>query len=121
MKKILVWAIFIFWLWFIWFAASQPGLTSGFSLEVDTFGRKAIHFLIYFTLTYWGYRVLTQHQVKYALFWAFIFALVYAATDEYHQSFVFGRNGSPIDWGIDTLGAVLFIFLQGRNLDFKIF
>jgi VanZ family protein len=26
-------------------------------------------------------------------------------TDEYHQTFVEGRHGSPIDWAIDSAGA----------------
>lgn len=38
----------------------------------------------------------------------------YAATDEYHQSFVSGRVGSATDWAIDTAGVV--IALTGLHL-----
>ena len=31
----------------------------------------------------------------------------YAATDEYHQTFVEGRHGTPVDWLIDTAGAAV--------------
>ena len=31
----------------------------------------------------------------------------YAATDEFHQTFVEGRHGTPVDWLIDTAGAAL--------------
>jgi len=34
-------------------------------------------------------------------------AALYSLTDEYHQSFVAGRTPSPVDCGIDTIGASL--------------
>ena len=37
--------------------------------------------------------------------------LLFALSDEFHQSFVFGRNPSLIDVGIDLLGAVLGIWV----------
>lgn len=41
---------------------------------------------------------------------------IYAALDEYHQSFVASRTGSPGDVVIDTLGAGLGILLYGWTL-----
>jgi VanZ family protein len=41
-------------------------------------------------------------------------ALLYACTDEYHQSFVETRNGSPIDVGVDAIGIALAAWLIGR-------
>lgn len=41
-------------------------------------------------------------------------AVVYAALDEWHQSFVPSRQGSVVDVMIDTAGAVLaLVFLSG--------
>ena len=31
----------------------------------------------------------------------------YAITDEFHQTFVEGRHGTPVDWLIDSAGAGL--------------
>lgn len=42
---------------------------------------------------------------------AFLFSTVYAATDEFHQTFVAGRAGRLIDVLIDASGAALAIFL----------
>jgi VanZ family protein len=37
--------------------------------------------------------------------WAFALTVAYAGTDEFHQTFVRGRHGSPVDVGIDAAGA----------------
>lgn len=36
-----------------------------------------------------------------------IVIILYAATDEFHQSFISTRSASPIDVGIDTMGGML--------------
>ena len=42
-----------------------------------------------------------------ALASAVAIAVAYAVTDELHQTFVPGRNGSPVDVAIDAVGALL--------------
>jgi len=42
---------------------------------------------------------------------AVLFCLLYAATDEFHQSFIASRYASVADVGFDTLGATLGITL----------
>ena len=42
--------------------------------------------------------------VRRPLLAAAAISLAYAATDEYHQTFVDGRHGSPLDVGIDAIG-----------------
>jgi VanZ family protein len=46
---------------------------------------------------------------------AFTLSLVYAGTDEYHQTFVAGRTGSPIDVAIDGLGAAVAVAILRRR------
>ncbi len=41
---------------------------------------------------------------------AFALALIYAASDEYHQSFVPGRGARITDVGIDSIGALIGLF-----------
>jgi VanZ family protein len=45
---------------------------------------------------------------------ALLIASAYAATDEYHQSFVTGRHASPLDWAIDVAGAATAIIAVRR-------
>jgi VanZ family protein len=47
--------------------------------------------------------------------WAFGLAVAYAATDEFHQSFVHGRHGTPLDVGIDAVGALIGLALWRRS------
>jgi VanZ family protein len=48
---------------------------------------------------------------------AWLFALLYAASDEFHQSFTPGRHPSPMDVIIfDNLGAVLAVLSAGEYL-----
>ena len=44
---------------------------------------------------------------------AWLMAIAYAATDEFHQSFVAGRGSTIFDVGIDALGALVGL---GANL-----
>ena len=76
----------------IFFLSDQPSLNSGLG-AIDLIGRKLIHFAEYALLCF-----------RAALL-AFLLASGYAATDEYHQSFVDGRHGTPLDWAIDSAGA----------------
>ena len=46
---------------------------------------------------------------------ALAIAVLYAVSDEFHQSFVEGRNGSPLDVGIDTVGAAISARLLWRR------
>lgn len=40
-----------------------------------------------------------------------LFCLLYGVSDEWHQSFVAGRDASVFDWLADTAGAILLVSL----------
>jgi VanZ family protein len=89
----------------IFVLSAQPGLDSGLG-AVDTGGRKLVHFVEYALLALLWWRVLLLRTTPgRAALVAFLIASAYAATDEYHQSFVEDRHGSPLDWAIDSAGA----------------
>jgi len=82
--------------------SATPDLSSGLGAW-DFALRKLAHITIYAVLwlalaraTDWRRPVL-----------ATAVAIVYAISDEYHQSFVEGRHGTPVDVAIDTLGMAL--------------
>ena len=76
--------------------------------------RKLAHWLEYFILAVLLYRALHaesggRSSVRPAA-WTITFALVWAATDEFHQSLVPSRSASIVDVMIDGLGGVFGTF-----------
>ena len=89
----------------IFYLSAQPNLDSGLG-TVDLIGRKLVHFGEYALLCLLWWRAFAPSAGgRRAALIAFVLASAYAATDEFHQSFVDTRNGSPLDWAIDTAGA----------------
>ncbi len=84
----------------IYLASAQADLNSGLGI-VDLIGRKIVHMTEYGLLWWLWSRALGFRRPLLAA----AIALAYAATDEYHQTFVTGRHGSPVDWGIDAAGV----------------
>jgi len=46
---------------------------------------------------------------------AFVLAVAYACSDEWHQTFVRGRHGSPIDVGIYAVGVLIGLWVLSRT------
>jgi VanZ family protein len=89
----------------IFVVSDQPSFNSGLGV-IDLVGRKLIHFGQYALLCFLWWRALrTVTTPTRAALFAFLLASGYAVTDEYHQTFVEGRHGSPVDWAIDSAGA----------------
>jgi VanZ family protein len=87
--------------------SAQPDLSSGLGV-IDVIGRKLIHAAEYALLCALWWRFLRELMPsRSAALAAFCVSLAYAVTDEYHQSLVEGRNGTPIDVAIDAAGAGL--------------
>lgn len=65
--------------------------------------KKTAHFVEYAILYYLAYRAANRRQYFYPL----LFVILYAVSDEIHQSFVPGRHGRPADILIDAAGALI--------------
>ncbi len=101
------------WLWppllmgVIFFFSAQPSLSTDLGL-IDLIGRKLIHFSEYALLCFLWWRVFVRRlPAGRAALVALLVSSAYAVTDEFHQTFVEGRHGTPVDWAIDTAGASL--------------
>lgn len=72
---------------------------------------KLHHATAYAVMAFWTWRAfrhLTARPVILA-FVSLIFCSLYGISDEWHQSFVLGRESDAADWLADTLGAALMI------------
>lgn len=95
--------------------SAQPDLNSGLG-TLDLIGRKIVHMCEYALLCFLWWRALrTRLPAPRAALVAFALAVAYAATDEFHQHFVEGRHGAPIDVGIDAVGAGVAALLIRRR------
>ena len=91
----------------IYVLSDQPNLSSGLGL-IDLVGRKLVHAAEYALLCWLWIRALRPSVGDgAAIGLALLVSLGYAIGDEYHQTFVVGRSGSPLDVVIDALGAAL--------------
>jgi len=67
--------------------------------------KKSAHMLGYALLALSYLRAFDGKIDKWKLIW--LLAILYAASDEFHQSFVTGRGSTVMDVGIDSIGAGL--------------
>ena len=86
----------------IYLLSAQPDLNSGLG-TIDFVGRKFIHMTEYGLLFLLWLRALRWRSPLAAA----LIAVAYSVTDEFHQSFVEGRHGTPVDVLIDSLGIAI--------------
>lgn len=113
-KNFLNYFLLILWMGVIFYLSSQPDLKSGFESQTDFILRKLAHITEYGILTFLAWRAISDGGVKNNkryLIAAIIFSAFYAISDEYHQLFVYGRVGSPVDVIIDSVGILIAVFL----------
>ena len=79
--------------------------------------KKGAHMLGYAMLALSYLRAFDGNINKWKLIW--LLAVLYAATDEFHQSFVAGRGSSVIDVGIDAIGAGLGLLWAKKSSAFR--
>ncbi len=92
----------------IFFFSAQPDLNSGLG-TLDLVLRKIVHMAEYGVLWFLWWRALNREHAGIAA----AITVIYAASDEWHQTFVHGRVGAPTDVLIDACG-VLLAFLISR-------
>jgi VanZ family protein len=103
---VLVWAIVIFS-----FSAIPTAHVSQIHWK-DFIVKKSAHMTEYFIFTILLYRALlgSGMQKNKAFLYTFIACIVYAMTDEFHQSFTPGREPTLRDVGFDTIGSSFAIY-----------
>ncbi len=89
--------------------SAQPDLTTGLGV-FDLVARKLAH-AVEFGLLWWLWLRALGFRAPWA---AAAIAVAYAIGDEYHQTFVAGREGTPLDVAIDSAGVALAWALDRR-------
>jgi len=74
---------------------------------------KLFHATAYAIMAYAAWSAFRHHIEKHALLAVIsvLFCSMYGVSDEFHQSFVVGRDADVWDWVADTVGAVLMMLI----------
>jgi VanZ family protein len=121
---VILWMCFIFWMSAETFSAQNtsliiepvfrflmPGISPKKLDMIHGLIRKCGHVVEYFILGLFLFRAFRCGSKESRTWrWAFsaiIIVVLYAASDEFHQSFVATRTASLVDVGIDIMGGIL--------------
>ena len=111
------WAPPLAWMGLLFFLSAQPDLPQAPGPWLDVLIKKTGHAAVYGVLAWLYLRALrhrsaengastTLRAVSVGL------AVAYALSDEYHQTFVPGRNGNLFDVAVDGVGACAAMLLD---------
>jgi len=112
-------ARFFIWLWapplalmgVIFFLSSRERVGVSDEFVVFFFVFKSLHIIEYPTLQFLVFRALFRtlsgKNMNRIFLLSFAITLLYAITDELHQTMVPTRNGTIVDIGIDSIGILL--------------
>ena len=104
---LMLWLPVVLWAAFIWNLSSIPHLRLLVSWW-DYPLRKLAHMVVFGVLSRLIARALTEDTYwpwKKIFMGSLLLTFLYACTDEWHQTYIAGRHGSPIDVIVDLTGA----------------
>lgn len=87
-----------------------PDITAAGIAGVQFFVRKGAHlteYAILGALLWRAFRHGLRKSPRLAILFPLVIAFACAALDEFHQSFIASRTGSPLDVMVDTTGALI--------------
>jgi len=97
-----LWLPLIIWAGLIFYLSSLPYLRTSLDTFWDTILRKIAHMV-----EYGIFFLLLARAMKKPLIWSIVLSILYAISDEFHQSFVPGRNMALLDICFDSTGVLL--------------
>jgi VanZ family protein len=112
-KKLAYWLPALIWMSLIFFFSSQPTVQASTIDVRDFFIKKLAHVVEYFILAIlidYSLRHTTHFSRTKRLIFTLLFVVVYASSDEFHQSFTPGREPHIRDVIIDILGGSIGFF-----------
>jgi len=112
----------VLWMGVIFILSAQPTLPEYPDSLLDLILKKSAHVMEYGLLAFLLWRALSPGRgalSRPALVTAFLVSVLYALSDEYHQTFVPGRQGRLMDVGIDCGGSGRFAGYRKAEKEIK--
>jgi VanZ family protein len=105
-RRLLLWGPPVIYMSFIFFLSSE---SDPLPTVTHLFWDKALHATGYSLLAALVVRACTGEGWPWGLAWimGIVAASAYGVTDEFHQSFVVGRDSEVLDWVADTVGGAV--------------
>lgn len=126
-RKWMRWLAVLAWMAVIFYFSSNPNsneATKQVFGDINFYVRKLAHiteYAILFTLIRWSFATThesAKEQMRRSLV-SLVISVLYACSDEYHQSFVPGRSASVGDVLIDSIGICTATLVSLRQLLFQ--
>lgn len=114
LQKILKYILPVFmWSLVIFLFSAMPTKSASQIYWQDFIFKKSAHVVEYAILCLLLYRGFLAYKIKSnkAIFFAIFISVLYALSDEYHQSFTPGREPKIRDVGFDTLGSLISMYV----------
>ncbi len=113
-RFILYYLPIILWCGVIFFLSSQSKLPGPDTFVLDFLFKKSAHMFVYGVLYWLLFRAVNVERQEKIFLLPLLFCLLYAVTDEVHQSLTPGRTPTLRDIGYDFLGmSVVLLRLRG--------
>lgn len=109
MRLVRLWLPALLWMLLIYLFSAQAHsgqITENYLHDANVPVRKLAHMAEYAVLALLYRRALAGN------WFAFLLTIAYAASDEWHQSFVPGRSASPLDVLVDAGGAMTALLVR---------
>ncbi len=106
-RLIHAWLPAVIWMVVIFVFSSQHKVSVSEEYVLNFLFFKTLHLIEYAVLYIFFYRALKVSGLTGLNGWSFILLILYAASDEFHQTQVYGREGTVRDVIIDSLGALI--------------
>ena len=112
-KRWLNWLAALLWMAFLFYLSSLPKIPGPEEVLTIQLIRKSGHAVAYAILAYLDWRALQQEPYfeGRSIKWAWLLAVFYALTDEFHQGFTPERHFTVTDVMIDASGATMAMLL----------
>ena len=104
----------IIWMALIFYLSSIPDLKTSLPSVWDLILRKIAHMVEFGVLTFFAWQGIRGSKKSLTI--AVIVSILYALSDEWHQSFVLGRSGTLADVLIDTVGVFISLTIIKNTL-----
>lgn len=120
-NKIMYWILVFLWMGVIFYLSSKPRVVP----EVDpilaniiSIGGHIVFYAILYLLLNNALEKTFKLNRQFISLLTLLIVVIYGVSDEFHQSFVPGRDASVLDVGLDLLGGVIAMCkINNKNLD----